>query len=321
MAQIFKAKTLVANTGKFAYEVSAPNLVYNTGNQNIDGSKNFYIRPTVNGTGVLLSGDIPYVQTNSYFYVDRTRTDSYVENGNILYPYKTLNGAYEAAKNIASFNNPTYITLLSPISEDLTINKGYINLDDRRSGKGYSYQIFDGGNNVIKSGYTDIPASMVRYIKGELTAPNEGDLVTLEKEEENPNPTRNLTKQEETVLKLFSRNEGYKPLSLVEIATFSGYPKDRIIDVVFDLQTYGYVVVVDPDKKILRYELTQTGKNAIANMSPVSASTVPVSAVTLTSAEQQMVDYLALNGAASINYIIENLKNLTYVGQPLYVRK
>jgi len=57
MAQIFKAKTLVANTGKFAYEVSGPNLVYNTGNQNIDGSKNFYIRPTVNGTGVLLSGE------------------------------------------------------------------------------------------------------------------------------------------------------------------------------------------------------------------------------------------------------------------------
>ena len=57
MAQIFKAKTLVANTGKFAYEVSAPNLVYNTGDQNISGAKNFYTRPTVNGTGVLLIGE------------------------------------------------------------------------------------------------------------------------------------------------------------------------------------------------------------------------------------------------------------------------
>jgi hypothetical protein len=57
MAQIFKAKTLVANTGKFAYEVSAPNLVYNTGDQNISGVKNFYSRPTVNGTGVLLIGE------------------------------------------------------------------------------------------------------------------------------------------------------------------------------------------------------------------------------------------------------------------------
>ena len=92
-------------------------------------------RPTVNGTGVLLSGDIPYVQTNSYFYVDATRTDSYIENGNILYPYKTLSGAYNAAKNIAYFHNPTYITLLSPIAENLTIDKGYINLVGNNTNK------------------------------------------------------------------------------------------------------------------------------------------------------------------------------------------
>jgi hypothetical protein len=95
----------------------------------------FTVRPTVNGTGVLLSGDIPYVQTNSYFYVDATRTDSYIENGNILYPYKTLSGAYNAAKNIAYFHNPTYITLLSPIAENLTIDKGYINLVGNNTNK------------------------------------------------------------------------------------------------------------------------------------------------------------------------------------------
>jgi hypothetical protein len=33
------------------------NIVYNTGNQNISGTKNFYIRPTVNGSGVLLDGE------------------------------------------------------------------------------------------------------------------------------------------------------------------------------------------------------------------------------------------------------------------------
>jgi len=58
MAQIFKAKTLVSNTGRFSNEATAPNLVYNTGDQNISGAKNFYTRPTVNGTGVLLSGDV-----------------------------------------------------------------------------------------------------------------------------------------------------------------------------------------------------------------------------------------------------------------------
>jgi Na+-transporting NADH:ubiquinone oxidoreductase subunit NqrA len=57
MAQIFKAKTLVSNSGRFAYEVIAPNLVYNTGDQNVSGVKNFGSRPTVNGTGVLLIGE------------------------------------------------------------------------------------------------------------------------------------------------------------------------------------------------------------------------------------------------------------------------
>jgi hypothetical protein len=37
--------------------ISANNLVYNTGNQTISGVKNFASRPTVNGTGVLLIGE------------------------------------------------------------------------------------------------------------------------------------------------------------------------------------------------------------------------------------------------------------------------
>ena len=57
MANIFKAKTLVSRTGIFSHEAIAPNLVYNTGYQNISGDKNFYTRPTVNGTGVLLIGE------------------------------------------------------------------------------------------------------------------------------------------------------------------------------------------------------------------------------------------------------------------------
>ena len=41
MAQRFKAKTLLSNSGRFNDEVIAPNLIYNTGNQNISGIKNF----------------------------------------------------------------------------------------------------------------------------------------------------------------------------------------------------------------------------------------------------------------------------------------
>jgi hypothetical protein len=58
VANIFKAKTLVSRTGIFSHEVIAPNLVYNTGYQNIDGLKDFTIRPTVGTIPVLLSGEV-----------------------------------------------------------------------------------------------------------------------------------------------------------------------------------------------------------------------------------------------------------------------
>ena len=41
MANIFKAKTLLGRTGIFSHEAIAPNLVFNTGNQTINGDKNF----------------------------------------------------------------------------------------------------------------------------------------------------------------------------------------------------------------------------------------------------------------------------------------
>lgn len=41
----------------FKTEVTAPNLIYNTGNQTINDQKTFTIRPVVNGTGILLSGE------------------------------------------------------------------------------------------------------------------------------------------------------------------------------------------------------------------------------------------------------------------------
>lgn len=44
---------------KINYNGITENVVYTTGNQLISGTKNFISRPTVNGTGVLLSGEIP----------------------------------------------------------------------------------------------------------------------------------------------------------------------------------------------------------------------------------------------------------------------
>lgn len=57
MANVFKAKKILSTSGVFSTVVLAPNLVYNTGDQAVSGVKNFSDRPTVNGTGVLLSGE------------------------------------------------------------------------------------------------------------------------------------------------------------------------------------------------------------------------------------------------------------------------
>jgi hypothetical protein len=57
MANVFKAKKILSSSGIFSSVVTAPNLVYNTGDQTVSGVKNFTSRPTVNGTGVLLSGE------------------------------------------------------------------------------------------------------------------------------------------------------------------------------------------------------------------------------------------------------------------------
>jgi hypothetical protein len=90
MAQIFKAKTLVANSGRFAYEVIAPNLVYNTGDQNISGIKNFYSRPTVNGTGVLLIGEASNVTLpNTIVYTTGNQTIDGLKNFSTI---PTVNG-------------------------------------------------------------------------------------------------------------------------------------------------------------------------------------------------------------------------------------
>jgi hypothetical protein len=90
MAQIFKAKTLVANSGRFAYEVVAPNLVYNTGDQNISGAKNFYTRPTVNGTGVLLIGEASNVTLpNTIVYTTGNQTIDGLKNFTTI---PTVNG-------------------------------------------------------------------------------------------------------------------------------------------------------------------------------------------------------------------------------------
>jgi hypothetical protein len=74
MAQIFKAKTLVSSTGIFSHKAIAPNLVYNTGDQNIGGTKtltgNLILKPnnqeyhTANGLSINTESGIVRINTN-----------------------------------------------------------------------------------------------------------------------------------------------------------------------------------------------------------------------------------------------------------------
>ena len=86
----FVSRPIVNGTGVLlSGEVVAqlPNtIVYNTGNQTISGIKTFASRPTFNGTGVLVSGDSAPAIAANYITV--TVTNNSVNNGtNLLQAY------------------------------------------------------------------------------------------------------------------------------------------------------------------------------------------------------------------------------------------
>jgi hypothetical protein len=72
MAQKFKAKVLLSNSGIFNNEVIAPNLVYNTGNQTISGNKSFVNKIYLNNEnnqsigGTSLQGNVSGISLNTF---------------------------------------------------------------------------------------------------------------------------------------------------------------------------------------------------------------------------------------------------------------
>ena len=114
MAQTFKSKTLLGRSGIFSHEVIAPNLIYNTGDQTISGNKNFTqnvivgdqnqdnlfivsgndisfgVRPTVNGTGVLLSGEAASLPTTIVY----TTGDQIISGNKSFGGYILLSGNF-----------------------------------------------------------------------------------------------------------------------------------------------------------------------------------------------------------------------------------
>ena len=78
--------------------------------------------------GLFQNGAILRLPLTSQYFVDANRTDTYVEDGNLLTPFKTLAAAYSAAKIGATSTNPKYINLLSSITENLTMDTGYVGI-------------------------------------------------------------------------------------------------------------------------------------------------------------------------------------------------
>jgi hypothetical protein len=91
----------------FQSGVSGNNLVYNVSNQTISGIKSFVSRPTVGGTGVLLSGEISVVNTGSLtgaFYPLNSNPSGYITGVDLSnYVTKSSTGNFVTTGQTGSF--------------------------------------------------------------------------------------------------------------------------------------------------------------------------------------------------------------------------
>lgn len=124
MAQTFKAKTLLAASGRFSHEVIAPNLIYNTGDQTINGTKTFASRPTVNGTGVLLNGEVQNISLpNTIVYT----TGNQIISGNKTF----INNIEVQGTGIFNALDLSNISEFNFSGTDITITSGNVTLTNR----------------------------------------------------------------------------------------------------------------------------------------------------------------------------------------------
>ena len=116
--------------------------------------------------------------------------------------------------------------------------------------------------------------------------------------------TRNLTEDEEDILKLLNRGPS---LTLNQLYQFLTIPDLRINDGVKELLKDNFIAFVDPTKKRLKYEITQKGKNALLNTSASPAVQAVVEEATPVSKPIPM----ATEGEmASFKFISQNIDTL-----------
>jgi len=131
------------------FPVVASNLVYNTGNQTISGIKTFASRPTVNGTGILLSGEAA-VLPNTIVYI----------TGN-----QTISG-------VKTFRNTLSVSSISGISGSTLININAIDNAEEIFGGNY----LGGGINLTAGSGNFIGGNINLYAGPKVGIPYHGNI-------------------------------------------------------------------------------------------------------------------------------------------------
>lgn len=170
-----------AKTSDLAYvsgQIGAPSgVVLITGNQEIGGVKNFSSRPTVNGSGVMLTGETP---GTGYLtgYVGKSETGSFVTSGNTgnfvdssqtgqltgtFYPYSANPAAYVQGAVVRPSNTGIFIdtSSIQTISGQKNFNSGILVGVNSMSGTGNS--VLGGSGNSVSGRNSSIGGGVKNF--------------------------------------------------------------------------------------------------------------------------------------------------------------
>ena len=171
MAQIFKAKTLVSSTGRFSHEATAPNLVYNTGDQTISGNKTF-------------NNDVVFTGTAIFNEIDLSDTDSILLSGidiQIVSGSMTLTNSPTISGNpFITGNLALYATTINLATTGSTLDTKINNLSGYINSTGSNIVFTTGnqniGGNKTFTGVTTFSGQQVNLIDTALNLSGVGDM-------------------------------------------------------------------------------------------------------------------------------------------------
>jgi hypothetical protein len=112
MANVFKAKKLLAASGVFSSSVEAPNLVYNTGDQTISGVKTFIGNHFISGNTTVTGH---FAATSKSFLIDHPiYPEKKLQYGSLESPYHgiRLTDKSKIASDSVKIDLPEYISYL-----------------------------------------------------------------------------------------------------------------------------------------------------------------------------------------------------------------